>query len=151
MKLDKDYQGVLHRDVECDEFLYDEHLTFIETAPQTAVKRNPQVFCGKYVTITRWADGSLHPHLKHIDIGDGFDIIGYATAVGNELLWALEGLIEKLHNKSPDLITDVVHWLTSETVLEQMTVALIFLVEMVCVRYGDALDNLANGCRLFLN
>ncbi len=45
------------------------------------------------------ADGSLHPHLKHIDIGDGFDIISYATAVGNELLWALEGLIEKLHKK----------------------------------------------------
>ncbi len=100
VKLDKDYRGVLHRDVECDEFLYDEHYTFIETAPQKAVKRNPQVFDGHYITITRWADGSLHPHLKHIDIGDGFDVIGYATAVGNELLWALESLIEKLHKKN---------------------------------------------------
>ncbi len=100
VKLDKDYRGVLHRDVECDEFLYDEHYTFIETAPQTAVKRNPQVFDGHYITITRWADGSLHPHLKHIDIGDGFDVVSYATTVANELLWALEGLIEKLHKKN---------------------------------------------------
>ena len=36
-------------------------------------------------------------------------------------------------------IADVVHRLTSESVLEQMTVALILLVEMVCVRYGDTL------------
>ena len=48
-------------------------------------------------------------------------------------------------------IADVVHWLTSETVLEQMTLALILLIEMVCVRYGDTLNNLANGYCLFLN
>ena len=48
-------------------------------------------------------------------------------------------------------IADVVHRLTSESVLEQMTVALILLVEMVCVRYGDTLNNLANGYCLFLN
>jgi len=40
MKLGKDYQGVLKRDVEIDEFRYDEHFTFVETEPWS-MKRNP--------------------------------------------------------------------------------------------------------------
>ena len=48
-------------------------------------------------------------------------------------------------------IADVIYRLTTKAVLEQMAVTLVFLVEMVCVRYGDALNNLTNGCRLFLN
>ena len=42
MKLGKSYQGVLSRDVECDDFLYDEHFTFTETQPWST-KRNPKV------------------------------------------------------------------------------------------------------------
>ena len=51
--------GVLRRDSEAviDEFLCrDAHYTFVETLPQTE-KRNPQVFVGKYITITRRDDG----------------------------------------------------------------------------------------------
>lgn len=44
-KTNKDYTGVLTRDGE-------EHFTFIETQPTTA-RRNPQLFKGKYITITR--------------------------------------------------------------------------------------------------
>ena len=48
MKTGKDYQGVLRRDVEIDEFLYDEHFTFVETATHQTVRRNPRIFSGRY-------------------------------------------------------------------------------------------------------
>ena len=50
---------MLRRDSEAviDEFLCrDAHYTFVETLPQTE-KRNPQVFVGKHITITRRDDG----------------------------------------------------------------------------------------------
>ena len=91
----KTYQGVLRRDVDCDEYRYDDHFTFVETCPKTPQKHNPQVFGGKYITITQRDDGTYRPNLKPIVIGDGFDIDGFATDVANELLWALEGLVGK--------------------------------------------------------
>ena len=92
MRAGKNYQGVMRRDVTCEEFLYEEHFTFTETMPQTA-KRNPQVYKGEYVTITRRDDGTYHPNLRPVTITDGFRVEKYATAVANELLWALEGLV----------------------------------------------------------
>ena len=94
MKAGKDYQGVLRRDVETDEFLFDEHFTFVETLPQVE-KRNPRVYDGKYITVTRKDDGTLRPNLKPIKNWANFNIADYAINVGNELLWALEGLVEK--------------------------------------------------------
>ena len=64
MKTGKDYQGVLRRDVEIDEFLYDEHFTFVETATHQTVRRNPRIFSGRYITVTRWADGSYQTELQ---------------------------------------------------------------------------------------
>jgi hypothetical protein len=61
----------------------------------TIVKRNPRVFCGQYITITRRRDGTLHPNFRPMKMGPDFSAERYATAVGNELMWALEGLIEK--------------------------------------------------------
>lgn len=95
MKLGKDYLGVLRRDVETDEFLFDEHYTFVETLPATAGKRNPHVYDGNYITITRRDDGSLRPNFKPIKNWANFNAEEYAVGVGNELLWALEGLVEK--------------------------------------------------------
>lgn len=94
MKPGRDYQGVLRRDVECEEFRYDEHFTFVETLPWTK-KRNPRVFCGKYITITRRDDGSLRPNFRPIKNWEDFNAEEYAVGVGNELLWAFESLIEK--------------------------------------------------------
>ena len=94
MKAGKDYQGVLRRDVETDEFLFDEHFTFVETLPQVE-KRNPRVYDGKYITITRRDDGTLRFNFKPIKDWANFNAEEYAIAVGNELLWALEGLVEK--------------------------------------------------------
>ena len=87
-KIGKDYQGVLTRDT-------GDHFTFIETIPPVAEKRNPQVFRGKYITVTRRDDGTYRPNFKPMKVGADFNLAQYASGVANELLWALEGLIEK--------------------------------------------------------
>ena len=97
MKTGKAYQGVLTRDsdADIDEFLrLDAHFTFVETAPQT-IKRNPRVFDGEFVTITRHDDGTLRPNLKPMKVDRFFSVDSYALAVCNELCMALEGLVEK--------------------------------------------------------
>ena len=94
-KSGKGYQGILRRDVECDEFLYDEHFTFTEIVPQAPQKRNPRVYDGEFITVTLRSDGSYHPNFKPMKVGEGFSVARYASGVGNELLWALEGLVGK--------------------------------------------------------
>ena len=37
----------------------------------------------------------LRPNFKPIKTGKGFDVVRYAMAVSNELLWALDGLVEE--------------------------------------------------------
>ena len=91
----KNYQGVLRRDVTCEEFKYNESLTFVESASRKTVKRNPHIFEGEYITVTRRDDGSYHPNFRPIQTGKGFSVEHYADGVANELLWALEGLVEE--------------------------------------------------------
>ena len=98
MKIGKEYQGVLRLDSEAEIEDYrcrDAHYTFIETLPQSAGKRNPHVFDGEYITVTRRDDGSLRLNFKTLKVDKGFSIYRYALGVFNELMWALEGLIEK--------------------------------------------------------
>ncbi len=94
-KTGKNYLGVLRRDVECEEFRYDSHFTFVETNASTTVKRNPRGFGGQYITITQQDDGTLRPNFKPMKMGPGFSPERYATGVANELMWALEGLIDE--------------------------------------------------------
>lgn len=95
MKLGKDYQGILRHDMPSEDIDYEEcHYTFIETIPPAAERRNPRVFDGTYITLTRRADGSLRPNFKPMKVDDGFSIEGYARAVADELRRALSGLIE---------------------------------------------------------
>ena len=89
----KDYQGVLRRDADCEEFLYEDHFTFVETLPQPAQKHNPQVYNGQYITVTRHDDGTYRPNLKPMKVDKDFSVAKYASGVANELLWALEGLV----------------------------------------------------------
>ena len=84
-KLGKEYRGVLTR-------ITSELFTFVEVLP-TREKRNPRLFDGKYITITRRDDGSLRPNFKPMKVGADFCIERYALGVANELMWALEGLI----------------------------------------------------------
>ena len=98
MRTSKEYQGVLRRDsdAEIDEFrCCNDHFTFVETVPMTAGKRNPHVFVGKYITVTRRDDGSLRPNFKPLKIDRDFSAYRYALGVFNELMWALEDLVEK--------------------------------------------------------
>ena len=97
MKTGKDYPGVLRRDSESevDDFLYrDAHYTFVETMPW-CMKRNPHVFVGKYITITRKDDGTLRLNFRPLKTGNGFSVAMFAIGVSNELMWALKGLVEK--------------------------------------------------------
>ena len=93
MKVGKDYQGILRRDEICEEFRYDEHFTFVETLPPAPDKRNPQVFRGKYITITRRDDGTYRPNFRPMKVDADFSVERFAADVANELLWALEGLV----------------------------------------------------------
>lgn len=98
MKVGKEYQGVLRLDSEgiVDEFLCrDPHFTFVETVPQTAGKRNPHVFDGKYITVTRRDDGSLRLNFKELPKGANFNLERFALGVYNELCLALGGLVEE--------------------------------------------------------
>ena len=91
----KDYQGILRRDVECEDYYYDEHITFVATVPSAPRKRNPHVFKGRYITITRQADGSLRPNFRPMKVDEHFSIERFGVGVANELILALECLIEE--------------------------------------------------------
>ena len=98
MRIGKEYRGVLRLDHEADidEFrCQDAHYTFVETLPQSAGKRNPHVFNGQYITVTRRDDGSLRLNFKPMKVDKDFSVYRYALGVFNELMWALEDLIEQ--------------------------------------------------------
>ena len=102
MKTGKDYRGILCRDkdMELDDYrCHDPHYTFIETVPPAPRKRNPHVFKGDYITVTRRDNRTLHPNFKPLKIDEDFCLEQYAIGVRNELLGALEGLIEKGEGK----------------------------------------------------
>lgn len=82
----KSYHGVLKR---VEEY----HYSFIEAA--NADKRNPQVFCGDFITVTRRDDGTLRLNFRPKTMGPDFNAASYATDVANEILWALTGLLGK--------------------------------------------------------
>ena len=95
MKPCKDYQGVLRLDAEgtVEEFFArDAHYTFVETLPWTS-KRNPRLFNGKYISITRRPDGSLRPNFKPLKVTKGFSVERYTFNVYLELHKALKGLV----------------------------------------------------------
>ena len=95
MKTGKEYPGVLRRDedAEMDDFsCRDAHYTFVETLPWM-MKRNPRVYNGRYISITRQDNGTLHPNFKPMP--SGMNVNRYAFEVYRELHVALEGLVEK--------------------------------------------------------
>ncbi len=72
----------------------DPHYTFIETLPWS-MKRNPRVFNGKYISVTRQDDGTYRLNFKPLKTGEGFNLEHYALGVYNEICIAIGGLIEK--------------------------------------------------------
>ena len=94
MKAGKNYQGILRRDEICEEFHYDEHFTFTETQPWTT-KRNPRVFVGEHISVTRRDDGTLRLNFRPLKTDGHFSVERYALAVYNEICMALYGLVEE--------------------------------------------------------
>jgi hypothetical protein len=97
MKTGKEYQGVLRRDedADIDDFrCHDAYFTFTETQPWTT-RRNPRVFRGRYITVTRPSDGSLRLNFRPLPDERGFNLERYALGVYNEICMALGGLVEK--------------------------------------------------------
>ena len=97
MKTSKEYQGVLRRDsdAEIEDFrCHDPHYTFVETMPWLS-RRNPRVFSGKFINVTRREDGSLRLNFRPLKMDGDFSVERYALYVYNEICIALEGLIEK--------------------------------------------------------
>ena len=92
MRPGREYQGVLRRDVQVDEFRWDEHLTFTETLPWTT-RRNPRVYRGRFITVTRRQDGSLRLNFRPVSMGSGFSVERYAFGVYREIHQALVGLV----------------------------------------------------------
>ena len=79
MKAGKGYLGVLRRDEICEEFRCEEHFTFREeTLAPAFCKRNPQIFRGEFITITRRDDGTYRPNFRPIPRGEGFSLERYA-------------------------------------------------------------------------
>ena len=94
-KTGKSYQGILKRDVPCEDYGFDDpHFTFIEALPQTE-KRNPRIFNGRFITATRRDNGSIRLNFKELDAFGEFSIKRYAEGVRREICQALEGLVEK--------------------------------------------------------
>ena len=94
MRPEKEYRGVLRRDMEVDDFYYDEHYTFIGTKPLTPGKRNPRVFNGEFISVTRWDDGSLHPNFNRPVLTEEFSFRDYCLAAVQELLTII-GLLDE--------------------------------------------------------
>lgn len=97
MKLGKEYTGLLRRDIPSEDFGFeDSHYTFIETIPSSASKRNPHIFEGRYLTVTKRVDGKLRPNFKPMPkIDKNFNLEQYALGVFNELCMGLGGLVEE--------------------------------------------------------
>jgi hypothetical protein len=56
------------------------------------------VFHGEYITVTHRGDGTYHPNFRPIPTDKVFNLERYAAGVANELLWALEGLVEEVES-----------------------------------------------------
>ena len=98
LKLGQNYTGILRHDVPIEGVgSLDEHFTFVESFPMNFAlrKRNPHVFIGKFITVTRRDDGSYRPNFRPMNIDGDFSIDGYALGVCNEIRKALKGLVEK--------------------------------------------------------
>ena len=89
-KIGKVYKGLLRRDS-------DEHFSFFECRPSAnAIIRNPHVFEGKYINVTRrLMDGHIRFNFKEVDFGGRFNPMGYAIGVMKEIIMAFKCLGEE--------------------------------------------------------
>ena len=89
-KIGKVYKGLLRRDS-------DEHFSFFECSPSAnAIIRNPHVFEGKYINVTRrMKDGHIRFNFKEVDFGGRFNPMSFAIGVMKEIIMAFKCLGEE--------------------------------------------------------
>ena len=91
-KIGKVYKGLLHRDS-------DDHFSFFEcrcSASANAIIRNPHVFEGKYINVTRrLKDGHIRFNFKEVDFGGRFNPMSFAIGVMKEIIMAFKCLGEE--------------------------------------------------------
>ena len=91
-KIGKVYKGLLRRDS-------DEHFSFFEcrcSASANAIIRNPHVFEGKYINVTRrMKDGHIRFNFKEVDFGGRFNPMSFAIGVMKEIIMAFKCLGEE--------------------------------------------------------
>ena len=91
-KLGKVYKGLLRRDS-------DDHFSFLEcrrSASANAIIRNPHVFEGKYINVTRrMKDGHIRFNFKEVDFGGRFNPMSFAIGVMKEIIMAFKCLGEE--------------------------------------------------------
>ena len=91
-KIGKVYKGLLRRDS-------DDHFSFIEcrrSASANAIIRNPHVFEGKYINVTRrLMDGHIRFNFKEVDFGGRFNLMSFAIGVMKEIIMAFKCLGEE--------------------------------------------------------
>lgn len=89
-KIGKVYKGLLRRDS-------DDHFSFFECSPSAnAIIRNPHVFEGKYINVTRrLMDGHIRFNFKEVDFGGRFNPMSFAIGVMKEIIMAFKCLGEE--------------------------------------------------------
>ena len=89
-KIGKVYKGLLRRDS-------DDHFSFFECRPSAnAIIRNPHVFEGKYINVTRrMKDGHIRFNFKEVDFGGRFNPMSFAIGVMKEIIMAFKCLGEE--------------------------------------------------------
>lgn len=91
-KIGKVYKGLLRRDS-------NDHFSFLEcrrSASANAIIRNPHVFEGKYINVTRrMKDGHIRFNFKEVDFGGKFNPMSFAIGVMKEIIMAFKCLGEE--------------------------------------------------------
>lgn len=96
MKPGKEYRGILKRVLLNGDYYFDnECYEFLETVSPVVERRNPHVFIGKFITITKRTDGGLRLNFRPMMIGPDFNVDSYVIGVARELHQAHDGLFEK--------------------------------------------------------
>lgn len=93
MKAGKRYRGVLMKDVECEDYGYEEHMTFTETQSQP-VRRNPHIFAGRCINVKQATDGTLYPTFNRPRFTSDFTFQDFCRKAAEELIY-VTGLVEK--------------------------------------------------------
>ena len=86
--VEKNYAGVLRRDSSF-------HFTFTETSSPFRRKKSPQLFNGRYVTVTCGEKGTLRLNLKAVYITRDFSAKEFSRELTKEIVSAVNGLVEE--------------------------------------------------------